>query len=214
MFRPKQILIGALLSILAGCVSIEEINRTNFALEAEWSKQLDRLTENYAIRTYAVPKRVAKKAMKRAFQEIGLVISKTGADKDIVIAWSIGPRPLSNKEWEEVEKHDTQLMKEIITREMGPVMAAMFSLAPELYKMIFAAAIVDTKRGTSVTFTAKMEHMNPIPGTYWPESPPPTAARLGLIKIWTAFEKELVAEGFSKARIEKRETKPDKLKGT
>ena len=213
MFQPKQLLIGALLCLLGGCVSIQEINRTNFALEAEWSKQLDRLAENYAIRTYAVPKRVATKAMKRAFQEIGLVIIKTDSDKGIVTGWSIGPRPLSNKEWEEVEKHDTQLMKEIITREIGPAMAMMFRLAPEHYKLVFAAAFAEVKRGTGVTFTAKMIRMNPIPGTYWPESPPPTAARLGLIKIWTAFEKELVAEGFSKARIDQRETKPDKQRG-
>ena len=104
-------------------------------------------------------------------------------------------------------------MKEIITREIGPGMATLFYLAPEKYKLIFVAALKETRQGTGVPFTAKMTKIEPIPGTYWPESPPPTAARLGLIKIWTAFEKELAADGFSNARIDRAKDAKKKEKG-
>ena len=102
--RKWGALVCSLLMISGGCVSIADVNRANYAIEAAWQKELDKLVEQYGVREYRVPKDDAMKAMRRAIQELGMVIEERDTEKGILTASAIGPRPLSQKEWEEVAK--------------------------------------------------------------------------------------------------------------
>ena len=41
---------GLTLVVLVGCISIAEINRARFAVDASWQRDLDELIEQYATR--------------------------------------------------------------------------------------------------------------------------------------------------------------------
>ena len=112
--RKWGALVCSLLMILGGCVSIVDVNRANYAIEAAWQKELDKLVEQYGVREYRVPKDDAMKAMRRTMQELGMVIEERDSEKGVLTASAIGPRPLSQKEWEEVETVELPRMKEII----------------------------------------------------------------------------------------------------
>jgi hypothetical protein len=127
---------------------------------------------------------------------LGMVIENRNIKKGVFLATAIAPKPLSDNEWKRVSEVEEPRMREIIGKEIGPTTAALFSLKPESYKIIFAAAFVSSKSSTLVTFKAMMRYIGAIRGAYFPKSPPPTAAQLGLIKIWGAFEKQLEMEGY------------------
>ena len=46
-----------------------------------------------------------------------------------------------------------------------------------------------------------MEYIMPKRQAYFPKSPPPTAAKIALIKIWKEFDRQLVKSGYDVKKL-------------
>jgi len=189
-------LLGAFLAIasaaLAGCVSVEQINKANHAIDAEWKREYDVLAARDGTRVYAVYQDDAYRAMEAALVGLGLEVLARDRRQGRITAFGVGPKPLDDQEWARAESVDQPHMKDIIAREVDSFTAAMFYMRPESYTLSFTATIASAERGTKISLAGRLDRIgHKPPGTVWPVHPPPEAIRIGLPKIWARFESEL-----------------------
>ena len=205
----KKIIIF-LCVLLSGCATVEEVNRAIFAIEVAWQREVEEIRRKDGLRYYPVPDEAAFSAMERTLQNLGMLIQSSDAKSGTLIAVSLAPRPLSDEEWQEVESVEQARMTELAVAEIGWA-GNLILLKPDAYRLKFGAAVTGSERGSEIGMIARIEVIKPRPymtNTY----PPPHAARLGIKKIWAAFQEELSRRGLSNKPIP--ETKSKQLKGT
>jgi hypothetical protein len=189
-------LIAAFLAVLAGalagCVSVEEINKANRAIDAEWKREYDALAARDGARVYAIYQDDAYRAMEATLVGLGLEVLARDRRQGRITAFGVGPKPLDDQEWARAEAVDLPRMKDIIAREIGAISAALFTMRPDAYTLTFTATIATAERGTKISVAGRLDRIGQTqPGTVWPTHPPPEAIRIGLPKIWARFEAEL-----------------------
>ena len=86
-------------------------------------------------------------------------------------------------------------MQELV-RETLPITSYFFTLHTDEVEIHVAATVTRVEGGTKVEFQyALVDHMALNLGFRAVDAPPPTAVRIGLIKTWVEFEKNLAAAG-------------------
>lgn len=180
--------------VLAACVSqetkIDAIKDINAAFRADYEAGL----ANDGSRTFEVPPGAAFDAVNAALTRLGLVIEQRSRGTGIITAEAPAPSPLDRNEWDRAVAVDLPKARAILARHIGPL-AELFNFEPQGLDTIINAAVIETKTGGSeVSFTMRMREIAP-PKQDLPrrEYPPPTAARMGLDKIWKAVDLELAA---------------------
>lgn len=191
--------------VLASCVSLEEVNRAFFAVDAEWQRDYDDVVEEYGTRYYPVPKDVAIELLIDSLQDMGMIIQSRGLTDGIVLVESLAPDPLSKDEWQAVAEIEEPRMKRIVSEEIGSASAAFFVLDPTRYRIILGAKVSGNKNTSLITIQGRLIHVGGIQGMYTPKHIPPLAAQLGAVKIWDHFRKKLEAGGYQIKQIKKPE---------
>lgn len=202
MRRLKLVIVAASMLSLAGCgISIEENNRAIMAIDSEWASENHAIFENEARRNYAVDSDVAFTALNAAFVKLSLQVRQRDRQSGALIGRAVAPRPLSDAEWRAVSEIELPRVKEVVSREVGPVAGMVVTLSPSQYFLQFAASVTGDETRAQIAFTGRMASIAPIRGYYYNEFMPPEALRRGVEKIWAAFETELRAQGVEPRQI-------------
>ncbi|MEQ8710239.1 MAG: hypothetical protein RIC36_14705 [Rhodospirillales bacterium] len=191
--------------ILASCVSLEEVNRAFFAVDAEWQRDYDKVVDDYGTRYYPVPKDVAVELLIDSLQDMGMIIQSRGLTDGIVLAESLAPDPLSKDEWKAVAEIEEPRMKRIVAEEIGTASAAFFVLDPTRYRITLGAKVTGGKNASLIAIQGRLVHVGGIQGMYAPKHIPPLAAQLGALKIWDHFRQKLEDAGYETKPIKKPE---------
>ncbi len=188
--RYRWLGLGAAL-VLAACVSPETkrdaINDINTAFRADYEAGLAR----DGTRTFKQPPRPTFDAVNAALTRLGLVIEKRSPELGFIAAEAPAPLPLDRNEWDRAAAVDLPKARAILARHIGPL-AGLFNFEPEGLDSVITATVIETAGGSEVSFTMRMREIAP-PKQDLPrrEYPPPTAAKIGLEKIWKTVELEL-----------------------
>lgn len=180
--------------VLAACVSQETkrdaINDINAAFRADYEAGLAR----DGTRAFKQLPGTTFAAVNAALTRLGLVIEKRSPELGFIAAEAPAPLPLDRSEWDRAAAVDLPRARAILARHIGPL-AELFNFEPEGLDTVVTATVIETTSGGSeVSFTMRMREIAP-PKQDLPrrEYPPPTAARMGLDKIWKTVELELAA---------------------
>ena len=90
-------------------------------------------------------------------------------------------------------------MRKIISEEIGPLSSAMFVMRPENFELRLTMAVrASAPRSSTVGLHCRMERIAGYGAnvTY----PPPFAAKMGMDKLWAAFEQVLRERGLPVVR--------------
>ncbi len=210
MRRLKYAAIVAAMLSLAGCgITIEENNRAIMAIDSEWASENHTIFENEARRNYAVDSDVAFTALNATFVKLSLQVRQRDRQSGALVGRAVAPRPLSDAEWNAVSELELPRVKEVVSREVGPVAGMLVTLAPSQYFLQFAASVTGDETRAQIAFTGRMASIAPIRGYYYNEFMPPEALRRGVEKMWATFEAELRAQGVEPRQLP-RQTGPSR----
>ena len=184
-------LVCALACFIAGCASdpqkMDAIRAASTAFRGDYEKILaekgTRVVKNSRADAFVAMRVVlAGMGMKTENQDQALGTLRVAA---------AAPSPLTEAEWMRVAEEDLPLLKKHIEPYVG--MAANFvKFEPQGLDIVITATFVDTSAGTEVSLTVRARETAP-PKVGWPrrEYLSPGPVRVGLDKIWSAFEQEL-----------------------
>jgi hypothetical protein len=167
----------------------DAINAINREFEADYEAGLAHDGE----RVFNVPRGAAFDSVNAALTRLGLVIEQRDRAMGAITAEAPAPLPLDRSEWDRAATVDLPRARAILSRYIGPL-AELFNFEPEGLDTVITATVIQTEEGTVVSFTMRLREMAP-PKQNLPrrEYPPPTAAKMGLDKIWKVVDVELAA---------------------
>jgi hypothetical protein len=179
--------------LLAACVSQETKRDAINAINKEFAADYEASLAHNGERVFNLPRGVAFDAVNAALTRLGLVIEQRDPAMGAITAEAPAPSPLDHGEWDRAAAVDLPRARAILARYIGPL-AELFNFEPEGLDTVITATVFRTTDGTVVSFTMRMREIAP-PKQNLPrrEYPPPTAAKMGLEKIWKAVELELAA---------------------
>lgn len=184
------------LVLLCGCVTARDVNTFSSALDETWMSQNREILRQEGTRRYDATRVQALDGMIGVLTGLGMTVEEINEKEGFVGASAIGPTPLSAAEWDQVHDVEMPRTRDVAMRAVGPVTSMLVYLAPEEYRIYFAATTEPAEEGgTLVTLSARMRRLSAPAGTMWPSHPPPEAVRIGLAKIWGAFDARLAALG-------------------
>jgi len=189
--RLPLLFLAALTCIAAGCASDESKRRAMIDVNEEFRIQYERILAEKGTRIYLVRPEQAFKGVVGALGRLGFHGGNQVPGMGYLNVVAPAPIPLNAKEWQQVNENDLPRLREIIFRHIGPL-AQFVSFEPEGLNVVITATTLEVTGGTEISFTARMREVAP-PRSGMPrrEYLPPTAVRMGLDKIWAAFESEL-----------------------
>jgi hypothetical protein len=181
--------------LLAACVSqetkIDAINAINREFQADYEAGLKHNGE----REFNAPRGTVFDSVNAALTRLGLVIEQRDRGMGAITAEAPAPLPLDRSEWDRAAEVDLPRARAILSRYIGSL-AQFFNFEPEGLDTVINATVIQAEEGTGtvVSFTMRLREMAP-PKQNLPrrEYPPPTAAKMGLDKIWKAVDVELAA---------------------
>ena len=179
--------------ILAACVSQETKRDAINAINAEFRADYEAGLARDGTRTFKQPPGTTFDAVNAALTRLGMVIEKRSPEIGFIAAEAPAPLPLDRSEWDRAAKVDLPKARAILARHIGPL-AELFNFEPEGLDIVITATVIETTGGSEVSFTMRMREISP-PKQDLPrrEYPPPTAAKMGLDKIWKTVDLELAA---------------------
>lgn len=179
--------------ILVGCASdrqrIEAIQAVNGAFRADY----EAILAAQGARVYKLPRDEAFTSMRVALAGLGMRTETQDSPLGYLVVTSMAPLPLTAEEWSAVVSADQPLLRKLIEPYVGLV-AWFAHFEPQGLEIVLSASFVGAEGGTEIALTVRFRETAP-PKSGWPrrEYLPPTAVRMGLAKIWAAFEQEVRA---------------------
>jgi hypothetical protein len=178
---------------VAACVSQETksdaIKAINAAFKADYEAGLAR----DGTRTFQQLPRPTFDAVNAALTRLGLVVETRVPEVGFITAEAPAPLPLDHSEWDRATQADLPKARAILAQHIGPL-AELFNFNPEGLDTVITATVIGIAGGSKVSFTMRMREVAPskqdLPRR---EYPPPTAAKIGLDKIWKTVEYEIAA---------------------
>jgi len=178
---------------LVGCASdaqkISAINAVNQGFRADYEKVL---TER-GTRHYNVARADAFVAMRVALAQLGMRTEQQDQILGHLAVAANAPLPLTDAEWRDAAQADLPLLRRLIEPHVGLV-ANFVQFEPQGLDVVINATFIETAGGTDISLTVRLRE-TAAPRSGWPrkEYVLPHAVRLGLEKIFAAFERELSA---------------------
>lgn len=187
--RAAICLIGTLL--LSGCATPEQKGDAIGAVNRAFRAEYEAILAEKGTRVVNAAKLPAFEAMRVALARVGMHVEGQDPDLGYLAVAAAAPRPLDLAEWRRAAEADLPHLREI-TRTYVGVLSDFIRFEPEGLDVIINATVIETQGRTEVSLTVRLREVAP-PRSGIPrrEYVTPTAVRMGLDKIWTAFEQEL-----------------------
>jgi hypothetical protein len=193
--RPGRWLTGLLLiAALAGCASDQQkINAIN-AVNAGFRSEYEKLLAERGTRHYRLDRGEAFVAMRVALATLGMVTEHQDQSLGYLAVAAKAPMPLTGEEWQAASQVDLPFLQGLIEPHVG-VAAKFVQFEPQGLEVVINATFLDAgDGGTDVALTVRLREIA-APRSGWPrrEYVSPQVLRVGIEKIFGAFERELRA---------------------
>jgi hypothetical protein len=181
-----------LMLVLVACVTSKQYNQAILQLESKWKETNNLTLESEGRRLFKATKHQGIMAMQSSTVRLGMVIEQQNYETGFLFVTAPAPVPLTMSDWAIVQESDTREMRSIISEEVG--IASWFVTLDPSAKDVLANVFI-TEKGDDVEVSIGLRLQNRKAGSKRARrmEPPPTAVRMGLQKLWTVFEEELVA---------------------
>jgi hypothetical protein len=187
--RATLLLVG----LLAGCVSDPQKRDAINDVNQEFRQQYERILAESGTRRYKAKRPQAFNALRTVLLRLGMRIGDQSQEIGYLNVFAPAPTPLDRAEWDEAQKNDLPVLREIATRHIG-LLGYLVKFEPEGLDIVINAAAIEVAGGTDVSLTMRMREVAPArSGMPRRDYPPPSAVRKGLDKIWRELERELGA---------------------
>lgn len=191
--RSRVCACALLVCLLAACASdqqkINAIQAVNQGFRAEYEK----LLADKGSRSYRVARADAFLAMRVTLASLGMRTEQQDLSLGHLAVAGAAPAPLSDEEWRTASAADLPLLQRLIEPHVG--LAANFvKFEPQGLEVVINATVLEAAAGTEVSLTVRLRETAP-PRSGWPrrEYVAPQLLKVGLEKIFSAFERELRA---------------------
>lgn len=191
MLSLRRALVVTAILGAAGCATDQEIGAAVRAVNQAFQSEYEIILKQKGNRVVSAPKRDAFDAIRIALARLGFQAESQDPGLGYLAVFALAPAPLNIAEWQQATAADSPRLRQIAREHVG--MAAEFiGFEPEGLQVVITATVLDRSGDADVSLTMRMREIAP-PRSGIPrrEYPPPTAVRMGLDKIWAAFEQEL-----------------------
>ena len=178
--------------VLVACVSNKQYNRAVLQLESAWKEANDRILESEGRRFFKATKHQGFMAVQLAVRRLGMVVEQQSYETGFLLVTAPAPVPLTMSDWAEVQKSDTQEMRSIIAEEVG-VASWFVTLDPSAKDVLANVFITEKGAGVEISIGLRLRNRKVKADRSRRMQPPPSAVRMGLRKLWSVFEQELVS---------------------
>ena len=180
--RPAGWVACALVA-LAGCATDAEKISAIGAVNEGFRTEYEKLLQEKGTRVYKVGRNDAFVAMRVALAGLGMQTEQQDSTLGHLAVAAPAPRPLTDDEWRAATPGDRPRVR----RRIAPPRGAAGCQAPPVDDVL-----PSTGDGTAVSLTVRLREIAP-PRSGWPrrEYVAPQVLRVGLDKIFAAFEREL-----------------------
>jgi hypothetical protein len=185
--------VGAL--TLAGCVSQDTKRDAINAINAAFRAEYDGVIATNGRRLVPADPTAAYAAAIAALVSLEMDIREQNRGLGYIQVGASAPRPLSVSEWERAAAADLPKTRELLRPYIGAY-AELFNFDTKGIDTIITVTIIGKPDGAYVSLTMRLRETAPPTADLLPrrDYPPPTALRVGLDKIWAAFDRELKAQ--------------------
>lgn len=179
------------LVVLASCVSDQTKREAIRDINAAFKPQYEATLAKYGVRTIDVRPDLAFDAVNAAMVRLGFVVQQQSRGLGLIAAEAPAPRPLDLDEWSRAAAADLPQTREILRPHIG-ALADAFNFDPQGLDTVLTATIIGTGTRSEISFTMRLREVAPARGDLpRREYPPPSTLKVGLDKIWAAFDQEL-----------------------
>jgi hypothetical protein len=179
--------------LLAACASDQQKINAVHAVNQGFRAEYDKLLAEKGTRLYPIKRTDAFLAMRVTLAGLGMKTEQQDLSLGHLAVAAAAPLPLSDDEWRRASDADLPFLQRLIEPHVG--LAANFvKFEPQGLEVVIHATVLDAAAGTEVSLTVRLREVAP-PRSGWPrrEYVSPQVLRLGLEKIFSAFERELRA---------------------
>jgi hypothetical protein len=191
--HPNRTAAILALLLLGACASeqqkINAIIEVNKGFRAEYEK----LLAERGKRVYRYNRADAFLAMRVTLASLGMRTEQQDVSLGHLAVAGAAPLPLSDAEWRSASDADLPFLQKLIEPHVG-VAANFVRFEPQGLEVVINATVFETAAGTEVSLTVRLREIAP-PRSGWPrrEYVAPNLLKVGLEKIFSAFERELRA---------------------
>jgi hypothetical protein len=180
------------LVVLPGCVSDQTKREAIQDINAAFKPQYEATLSKYGVRTIDARPDLAFDAVNAAMVRLGFVIQQQSRGIGLIAGEAPAPRPLDLEEWNRAAAADLPQTREILRRHIPGPLAEAFNFDPQGLDTVLTATIIGTGTRSEISFTMRLREVAPARGDLpRREYPPPSTLKVGLDKIWAAFDQEL-----------------------
>jgi hypothetical protein len=191
--RVIGMLAGALFfsHFVSGCATLDEMNHVLQKVDSNWSAKNRETTKAFGSKIFDAEPDKAYLALEKTIKALGFKIKERNPQKRYILAQAPAPVPLSDKEWATVEDVEEPIMQSMASDTL-PITSLLFFLHTDGVEIHVNGTVTRETLGTRVKFDYTMIDRKVMAMGLTPvQTPPPTAVRIGLVKAWTEFERQL-----------------------
>ncbi|AKH38457.1 MULTISPECIES: hypothetical protein [Nitrosomonas] len=194
-FFGRQILIVTLFILVAGCVSMQQMQSGMDEIDSFWGEVNKNILSSKGSRIYSADKPKCWDAAKKAITQLGFTVT----EEDIyskLIAKAPTPLPFTMDEYKNIRVIEEPMMQAIAANHVGKFYSNFYSLDSEGNFYITAIVSITSKEldKTLVQLTFHIEPKKEVKGFVYGHNPPPESVKKGLDKWWNAFESHLLKQ--------------------
>ena len=191
--RSRVCACALLVCLLAACASDQQKINAIQAVNQGFRTEYEKLLADKGSRSYRVARADAFLAMRVTLASLGMRTEQQDLSLGHLAVAGAAPAPLSDEEWRTASAADLPLLQRLIEPHVG--LAANFvKFEPQGLEVVINATVLEAAAGTEVSLTVRLRETAP-PRSGWPrrEYVAPQLLKVGLEKIFSAFERELRA---------------------
>jgi hypothetical protein len=98
---------------LSGCVTVNGLNEDFRKIDAAWANESSKYEAEQRHHKVNAGFEVTFAAVKQTYDDLGMRIIKTSAEKGFIISKNIAPLPLTNEQWQEVREVENPKLEEM-----------------------------------------------------------------------------------------------------
>jgi hypothetical protein len=123
---------------------------------------------------------------------MGMVVEKTDAENNLIVAAAPGPAPLSKEEWDAIESEEIEGMRAVVDSKLGAGSGSMYGLRMADNRVYFVVGAIPSGAEKSLVHLYLEVH-EPIyqPGVHPFKMPPPLFTSVSIAKFWTNFDEQI-----------------------
>lgn len=190
-YALRIISVASLVLFTTACGSFTAShNRAILKLDSAWLQSNIKILESDGRRQFKATKQQAFEATQLTIRRLGMVVEEQNYETGFLLATAPAPIPLTMSEWAEVQTHDTDEFRTIISEEVGTL--SLFAILDPSGKDVLSNVFITEKEGkVEVSIGLRLRSTKATTEKVKRLQAPPTAVRMGIRKFWSAFEGEL-----------------------